>query len=97
MAKVFIINHNFRKDYSSIPDSLGKKIFITEGISRDTADELYNIFNSAFENSTTDDYLVLCGPPLAIAIAYHAWREVHNSCQLFSWDNGKRGYTLIQV
>jgi hypothetical protein len=96
MAKVYLTNNNFKNDYSSIPESLGTLVTITEGVTKKQPHVLYDLFRKAFENSSPEDYLVLSGPALLTAIAYHCWMERHPACQLFVWDSA-RGYILLQV
>lgn len=96
MSKVYLINNNFRNDYTSIPDTLGNRVVITEGIVKETPEQLIEIFDRAFENSTPNDYLVMSGPALVTAIAFHRWMVKHGSCQAFVWDRN-RGYLLSQI
>ena len=96
MSKVYIVNYSPTINFSSIT-TLGTPIYCTEGIIKLNGTKLHNLFRRSFIPATSEDYLLLTGSQLVIAVAYAEWTKKFPSSSILIWDKRKEDYVLMNI
>jgi hypothetical protein len=90
MTKVFIVNRSFH-DFSEAK-KYGELVYLSEGsMDRYEINNMARQFKSVFEQSTKDDYIVLCSLNSMNAIACSIFAVMHGTLNLLLFKQGK-GY-----
>ncbi len=98
MSKVYISNYSptNASSYAEV-ESLGQPVFVTEGIVKAHPTRLHEIFRKAFELASPEDYLLLTGQQLLIAIAYAEWTRRFSETSVLVWSKKDEKYLLHNV
>ena len=96
MSKVYIANYSPTNSYREV-ESIGTPVFVTEGIVKAHPSRLHEIFRQAFELAGPEDYLLLTGSQIVIAVAYAEWTKKFSEASIFVWDKRANRYLLHQV
>lgn len=88
MRKVYIVNHS-NHDFSDA-ERFGKIIFMTGGrMNRYSTNDMARQFSEALEDSSPDDYIVLCSLNVMNAIATAIFSHKHGTLNLLLFKEGK--------
>lgn len=88
MAKVFVVNKSSH-DFSRAK-RFGELIYCTEGrFNRFATNDMIRKFNEAMENSSKDDYILLCSLNVMNAIACAVFASKHGTLNLLLYKDGR--------
>jgi hypothetical protein len=105
MSKVFVVQENFRADYSDA-ERFGELVFMTASEFKPINGSLRNQaikddIKASLVRFTPDDFLVLTGNPTMIGFAFHhAVGAVANKggvLNILQWDKIANGYKPFQI
>lgn len=96
MSKIYVVNFAPASDFKSVK-TVGDLVFMTEGIVRKHPNLLHEEFRAYANIATDDDYLLLTGPQLLIAIAYAEWCRKFPQPSVFVWDKRRSEYIIHQI
>lgn len=95
-SKVFVTNFQSR-DYSSA-EKYGELVFVTKGfIVLSDLEKIRKSLSRFIELSSADDYVILMGPSVIIAMFTVLWFAKHGYMNILSWDGKNNTYNHYVV